>query len=68
MSLRDNYRQDPAGQHWKNPYLDSKNLEFCGHCGDNWPCEAVRRALPGVHLAIREISARDYGSSHDQQA
>lgn len=41
MSL-DDYRQDPPGEHWKNPYPARQGQEFCGHCGDDWPCEAVR--------------------------
>lgn len=48
-------RHDPPGEHWKNPYLDGQGREFCGHCGDNWPCEAVRegKTVTGEELYNR---------------
>lgn len=36
------WEDDPVQQHWKNPYLDTRGREFCGHCGNDWPCRAVR--------------------------
>jgi hypothetical protein len=54
MSLKDDYRQDPPGEHWRNPYLDH-GWEFCGHCGDPWPCEAIR-------------DLADYYDTHDTSA
>lgn len=43
ISLKDAYRQDPPESHWKNPYRDKNGLEFCGHCGDDWPCQGSQR-------------------------
>jgi hypothetical protein len=60
MSLRDSYRQDPPEQHWKNPALDNQGKEFCGHCGDDWPCQAVQRPrrVTGGQLLRREDLGR----------
>ncbi len=59
MSLREYYRQDPPEEHWKNPGLDNRGQEYCGHCGDDWPCKAV---ADGFAEGSEERAAADKGA------
>lgn len=63
MSLRENYRQDPPEVHWKNPGPDNQGQEYCGHCGDDWPCRAVADGFAEDSVA-RAAADRSMAARH----
>ena len=60
-------RKDPPEEHWKNPYLGGDGHEFCGHCGDDWPCEAARCEPGGTPMITLEEATELARQAHAGQ-